>query len=147
MWSRSGPPRERWAIDQETFDGLDFLTHDWFPGYAAFTSLVHQTALSLQSQDFDNFYPFIPLMRGCRLQCGFCYGNHQRYVYQRPPVHRGTAGFEAGPGAAGGEWIHLRELSSRDRLFPPSVRGAAAAAKVQPGDEPVLLFSCAFRPS
>ncbi len=87
VWSTLGPPRARVQHDAQSFGALDHLTHDWFPSFSRFNRLVHDE-FARERFEFDGFYPFVPLVRGCRHACEFCFGGHQAYVYDRAPLQR-----------------------------------------------------------
>ncbi|MBI5609213.1 MAG: hypothetical protein HY902_10080 [Deltaproteobacteria bacterium] len=82
VWSRRGPPQRRASTSRADFNALDWLSLDWFPSYRARVERTH-AAYRQRGEPVlaDNCHPILPLSRGCRRSCGFCYGGYQDEVF------------------------------------------------------------------
>ena len=84
VWTRGAPPPSAATTSRRDFDAIDWLTLDWFPSYRARTVSAHAAyAREARESIADNTHPILPLTRGCRRSCGFCYGAYQDRVFGR----------------------------------------------------------------
>jgi hypothetical protein len=82
VWGRGRPPPSLAVTSRADFDALDWLTLDWFPTYRARVAKVHAEYLRRGEPVLaDNCHPILPLTRGCRRSCHFCYGAYQQEVF------------------------------------------------------------------
>lgn len=82
IYTRHASPPSMAITSRVDFDALDWLTLDWFPSYR---ERVHRThalyARRERSVLADNCHPILPLTRGCKRSCHFCYGAYQEEVF------------------------------------------------------------------
>lgn len=82
VWTRTHAPPGSRTTGRADFDALDWLTLDWFPTYRERIERVHaEYARAGGSTLADSCHPILPLTRGCRRSCHFCYGAYQREVF------------------------------------------------------------------
>jgi len=88
VWRVAAPPPRRERLSRAAFDRLDWLTIEWFPTYARLVKRHHDRyrALGARLAMFDRFawqstwFPYLPLVRGCRRACGHCVGSYAERV-------------------------------------------------------------------
>jgi hypothetical protein len=107
VWSRRGPPPPGPRIRVPEFDAIDWLTIGWFPTYRSIVHGRHAMYRASQGGSAPLCYPYLPVTRGCRRACEFCYGAYHERVFGRgirmraPEVlARDLRAIEADPGLA-----------------------------------------------
>jgi len=89
--SAHGPPPRR-RTPRAEFDDNDFLTIGWFPSFRHHVEAAHARHRERAGHELnDNCYPILPVTRGCRRPCDFCYGAYQGDVFG-PGVRLRTPG-------------------------------------------------------
>jgi hypothetical protein len=89
VWTSNGPlvaPRDGVLparIDAQGFDDVDWLTIDWFPAYREIMLAHHALYRSQIGEAAPLCYPYLPVTRGCRRACEFCYGAYHEQVFGR----------------------------------------------------------------
>lgn len=82
----SGPAARSEPVSPKEYARTDYLTLDWFPALAERTRHGHRLYAKAPFHEVDHFHPFVPLNRGCRFDCNFCFGAYQRDVFGRGQV-------------------------------------------------------------
>jgi hypothetical protein len=86
VWSASTPgrsPPDGARIRAAEFDAIDWLTIDWFPSYRATMLALHARYRAQIGDSAPLCYPYLPVTRGCRRACSFCYGSYHDRVFGR----------------------------------------------------------------
>jgi hypothetical protein len=86
VWSAAAPgraPPEGSRIRAAEFDAIDWLTIDWFPSYRKTMLALHARYRAQIGDSAPLCYPYLPVTRGCRRACAFCYGSYHDRVFGR----------------------------------------------------------------
>lgn len=75
-------PSLRRRTRRAALDDNDFLTVDWFPSFRRYVEDAHARYRARTTHALNDYcYPILPVTRGCRRSCSFCYGAFQDDVF------------------------------------------------------------------
>ncbi|MFH1854184.1 MAG: tetratricopeptide repeat protein [Candidatus Omnitrophota bacterium] len=80
---------QSYHLTREDYSKYDYITIDWFPIFKERMIKIHKV-LPFGCNGSLGLYPFIPVYKGCKYNCNFCYARKQlqKKLYRRALVSR-----------------------------------------------------------